>query len=80
MRRWKIKLEFANGSEHLGSFTLKDIAAFVKHERIRNKEAKIHKVIPLDKWLIVMLFDLAARVCPIAELTNATMFKEDKNG
>lgn len=73
MRKWKIKLQFENGRTHFDSFTLTDIAALIKDSK--NKE-KAHQTLPLDKWIVAMVFDKATHTCPIAELTNASIIQE----
>lgn len=59
LRKWKVKLQFENGLIHLTSFTLTDVATFIKATKIKNHGVRIHKTLPIDVWLIDMVFDVA---------------------
>ncbi len=72
-RRWKIKMRFGSGLTHLASFDLIDISEFITHTKNDNDGVKIHDTLPLDLWLIDMVFDKATQVCPDTDLIDATI-------
>ena len=77
MRRWKIKLKFENGLTHLTSFTLTDIAAFIKNTKFRNHGVEMHKTLPIDIWLVDMVFDTAKNINFNTKLSYASIKPED---
>lgn len=73
MRKWKIEFQFKNGRTHFTFFTLTDIANFIKQNKTKKEQT-----LPINKWIIAMVFDRAAHtVCPLSELKHAIIFKED---
>lgn len=78
MRRWKIKLQFENGLTHLTSFTLVDVAAFIKETKVKNNGINVHRTLPIDTWLIDMVFGIAQTTGFGTKLSYATIIPEVK--
>ena len=76
MRKWKVKLKFENGMTNFTSFTLVDVGTFIKDSRVKNNGRKKHRSVPINRWLISMVFDKAIHTHPIAELVSATILQE----
>lgn len=76
MRKWKIELRFENGLTHFTSFTLTEIAAFIKNTKLKNHGAKTRKALPIDIWLVDMVFDIAQTVNLGTELSYASIEPE----
>lgn len=72
-RQWKICMHFDNGTTHLLSVKLSDVAAFIKKSTAKNKGVKMHTTLPLNSWLVDIVFDKAAEDYPIARLMDATI-------
>jgi hypothetical protein len=62
---------------HFTSFTLVEIAAFIKATKIKNHGVKIHKVLPIDIWLVDMVFDAAQNISFGTKLSCASIEPED---
>lgn len=81
MRKWRIELQFENRGIHFSTFTLKDVTAFIKESRNcmnnKNSEVEKYKTLPVDKWIVAMVFDRAERVYPNTELVAAVITEED---
>lgn len=75
MRIWKISIHFDDGTTHLLSVTLSDIAAFIKEDTNKNGGVKIYSTLPIDSWLVEIVFNKAKRDCPTANLIDATIFQ-----
>ena len=73
MRTWKICMRFDNGTTSLLSVTLSDIAAFIKESIIKNDGVKKHTTLPIDAWLIDIVFDKAREDHQIAKVMDATI-------
>lgn len=73
MRKWKIKLQFENELVHFTSFTLAEVATFIKITKIKNHGAKIHKTLPIDTWLVDMTFDVAQNINLGTKLSYASI-------
>lgn len=73
MRTWKICMRLDNGTTHLLSVTLPDIAAFIKKSIIKNDGVKKHTTLPIDSWLVDIVFDKAMEGRPIARVMDATI-------
>lgn len=72
-KRWKVQLQFKGGINRFTSFSLSDLAAFIK----KYDKKKLRKTLPINPWLIDMVFDKATSIYPIEELVSATIFQED---
>lgn len=73
MRAWEINIRFDNDTEHLFSVTLSDIAAFIKESTIKNEGVKKHTTLPIDSWLVDLVFDKAVEDYPNAIVIEATI-------
>lgn len=75
MHKWKIYMHFDNDTAHLLSVTLPDIAAFIKKSIAKNNGVKEHTTLPIDAWLVDIVFDKAMEYYPITELMDATIYQ-----
>lgn len=73
--KWRIRMHFDSGTEYYFSVTLPDIAAFIKTSVAKNNGVKKHTTLPIDAWLVDLVFDKAMGDCPTANLMDATIFK-----
>lgn len=73
MRAWEINIRFDNDTEHLFSVALSDIAAFIKESIIKNDGVKKYTTLPIDSWLVDLVFDKAVEDYPNARVIEATI-------
>ena len=73
MRTWKICMRFDDGTTHLLSVTLPDIAAFIKESIAKNGGVKKHTTLPIDAWLVDVVFDKAMEGHQSAKVMDATI-------
>lgn len=72
---WKVCMHFDNDTTHLFSVTLPDIAAFIKKSIAENDGIKKHTTLPIESWLVDLIFYKAVEDYPTVRLTTATIFK-----
>jgi len=73
--RWKVCMHFDNGTSCLFSVTLPEIAAFIKKSIAKNNGIKEHNTLPIDSWLVDLIFDKAGENYPTVRLTDAIISK-----
>jgi len=75
-RKWRMALHFNNGTTCLFSVTLREIVAFIKETKAKNKGAEEHDTLPIELWLLDMVFDKAKNYVTTS-LIDASIHQEN---
>lgn len=76
MRVWKVELQFKNGTKRFTSFNLAEVAAFIKNVKTEGDTTRLCNTLPIDTWIIHMVFREAFLIHADTELVVAVISKE----
>lgn len=75
MSIWNIDIFFETGAEYRKIVTAREIITFIKEYRKENKCAIEHSFLPIDLWLLALMFKTGHKLLPEIAITKSMIYR-----